>query len=114
MMFYQMRILTILLFSGLSALAADCRVLIDGAGCRTRQLAIKRIFEKIPGVEDVIILPRSEAPVENQRFFIIRSGDTAPSREELIGALGRRAKHYRVLTVTPENVESVSAGAGSS
>ena len=114
MLFPNIRVWALLVFSGLSASAEDCRVLIDGTGCRTRQLAIQRIFEKIPGVDDVIVLPRKDAPAGNQRIFIVRSAGAALSREKLIEALGKRAKHYRVLTVTPENPAPVSAGAGSS
>ena len=79
--------------------AADCKVLVDGAGCRTRQLAMQRIWEKLPNVESVEILPRDEAPELNQRIFIIRSEGEHPTKDALIEALGRRAKHYHVLEV---------------
>jgi hypothetical protein len=82
--------------------AEDCRVLVGGSGCRTRQLAIERIFEELPGVHDVEILPRKVAPAPNQRVFLIRSTGKAPTREQLITALGRRARHYLVLEVTSE------------
>ena len=82
-----------------TACADTCRVLIDGTGCRTRQQAIQRIFEKLPDVEEVTILPRRDAPADNQRIFVIDSKAATPSKEELIEALGRRAKFYKVLTV---------------
>jgi hypothetical protein len=65
-------------------------------------LAVARCFEKIPGVEDVVILPRAEAPAANQRYLRIRSTYKSPSREQLIEALGKRAKHYRVISVAPD------------
>ena len=81
--------------------AENCRVLIDGTGCRTRQQAIQRIFEKLPSVADVTILPRRDAPADNQRYFVIESEGTPPTKEALIEALGRRAKFYKVLSVEP-------------
>ena len=86
-------------------IAGECRALVGGTGCRTRQLAIERIFEKIPGVREVTILPRAEAPKENQRIFVIRCDGKTPDREQLIAALGRRAKHYQVISVTPASAD---------
>ena len=96
-----MKFLAILALLTLHADAEECRVLIDGTGCRTRQLAIRKIVEKVPGVEEVTILPRDEAPADNQRYFSVRSKGEAPTREQLVAALGRRAKHYRILSVSP-------------
>lgn len=87
------------LFS-LPVFAGECRVLIDGTGCRTRQLAIQRILEKVPDVETVTIQPRAEAPLDNQRYFIVRSRGTSPTLGQLVEALGRRAKHYHILSVS--------------
>ena len=84
--------------------AEDCRALVDGAGCRTRQLAMQRIWEAMPGVSEVEILSREEAPEANHRWFVIRSEGTAPDKEALIEALGRRAKYYHVVRV--ESFES--------
>lgn len=84
-----------------SAFADTCRVLIEGTGCRTRQQSIERIFEKIPDVTKVTILPRSAAPADNHRYFIIESKGTSPTKDALIEALGRRAKFYKILTVEP-------------
>lgn len=95
-----MKILALLISLTTPAIAENCRVLVDGIGCRTRQLAVERIFEKIPGVDDVTILPRAEAPALNQRYLLIRSTHKAPSREQLIEALGKRAKHYHVISVS--------------
>jgi hypothetical protein len=81
--------------------ADDCRVLVEGAGCRTRQLAMQRIWEKLPGVTGVEILPREQAPAANHRWFVICSDRKAPDRETLIKALGRRARHYVVVRVEP-------------
>jgi hypothetical protein len=97
-----MRIAVILAFLALPAIADNCRVLVDGIGCRTRQLAVARSFEKFPGVKDVTILPRAEAPAPNQRYLLIRSTHKAPSREQLMEVLGKRSKHYRVISVVPE------------
>jgi len=109
-----MRIPALLVYLAIPAFADDCRVLVDGTGCRTRQLAVARIFEKLPGVKDVDILPSADAPAQNQRYFVIRSARKAPSREDLIEALGRRAKHYHVISVAPEPVPVVNSDAGSS
>ncbi len=95
------------------ALAGESLVLIDGTGCRTRQLAIERIFEKIPGVTEVTILRREEAPAENQRYFRVKSTGESPGREQFIEALARRAKHYRILSVTPADAATVKPGAES-
>lgn len=96
-----MKHLVILALLALNAHAEECRVLIDGTGCRTRQLAIRKILEKIPGVEEVTILPRNAAPADNQRYFTVRSNAGSPTQAELVAALGRRAKHYRILSVSP-------------
>jgi hypothetical protein len=96
-----MKSLVILALLALHAHAEECRVLIDGTGCRTRQLAICKILEKVPGVKEVNILPRNEAPADNQRYFIVRSKGESPTQAELVAALGRRAKHYRILSVSP-------------
>ncbi len=92
-----------------SALADTCRVLIDGTGCRTRQQAIQRIFEKLPEIDEVTILPRRDAPADNQRVFVIETRGPIPTKEKLIEALGRRAKFYKVLTVTEVTPASSSS-----
>jgi hypothetical protein len=84
-----------------TAYADTCRVLIDGTGCRTRQQAIQRIFEKLPDVKEVTILPCKEAPADNHRYFVIESKGTSPTKETLIESLGRKAKFYKVITVEP-------------
>ncbi len=96
-----MRIIFFSLLISMIAHGETVRVLIDGTGCRTRQLAIQRIFEKMPDVDDVTILPRRDAPADNQRIFIVESKGPAPSKETLIEALGRRAKFYKIETVAP-------------
>ncbi len=96
-----MKILALLLFLATDLMADNCRVLVDGAGCRTRQLAMQRIWEELPNVKEVEILSREKAPALNQRYFIIRCEGSAPTKNELITALGRRAKHYIVLSVEP-------------
>ncbi len=77
-------------------------MLVEGAGCRTRQLAMQKIWEALPEVDEVKILPREEAPAANHRYFIIRSKGQAPDKPQLVKALGRRAKHYKVISVVPE------------
>lgn len=91
----------VLLVLVLPSWAEDCKVLVDGAGCRTRQLAIARVFENVPEVTKVDILPLAEAPALNQRYFVLRSVGKIPTREQLIEALGRRAKFYHVIEVVP-------------
>ena len=91
--------LFLMLILGSEAFAGDARVLIDGTGCRTRQQAIERIFEKLPEVELVTILPLRDASTDNQRIFVLETKGDLPTREELIEALGRRAKFYQVLSV---------------
>ncbi|BCX46615.1 hypothetical protein HAHE_05230 [Haloferula helveola] len=97
-----MRAILIAIAISLPASAENVRVTVDGAGCRTRQLAIQRIWEKLPSIDEVEILPHDERPADNQRIFVLNCPGDAPSREQLIEALGRRAKHYRVLRVMPE------------
>ena len=101
---WRMRIPALMALLALPVIADNCRVLVDGIGCHTRQLAVARSFEKNPGVKDVAILPRAEAPTPNQRFLLIRSTHRSPSREQLMNALGNRAKYYRVISVVPNRV----------
>jgi hypothetical protein len=96
-----MKCVALSLILSLTAWAEDCKVLVDGAGCRTRQLAIARVFENMPEVTQVEVLPLAEAPALNQRYFVLRCAGKAPSREQLIEALGRREKFYHVIAVTP-------------
>ena len=86
----------------IQAPAADYKVLVEGSGCRTRQLALEKVFERMPGVRDVTILPRAEAPEDNHRYFLIRSTGSMPSREQISKALKRRAKYCHIISVTPE------------
>ena len=104
-----MKCIALLLILALAAWAEDCKVLVDGAGCRTRQLAIARIFKNLPEVTDVDLLPHTEAPALNQRYFVVRSGGKSPQREQLVRALGRRAKFYHVIEVAPLPPEDKSA-----
>ncbi len=104
-----MKCIALLLILALAAWAEDCKVLVDGAGCRTRQLVIARIFKNLPEVTDVDLLPRTEAPALNQRYFVVRSGGKSPQREQLVRALGRRAKFYHVIEVAPLPPEDKSA-----
>lgn len=96
-----MRFVLFLLFLSSWAHAHDYRVLVDGAGCRTRQLAIQRAFAAMPGVNEVEILPLAAAPALNQRYFIIRASRKIPNTPALIKALGRRAKFYHVQNFEP-------------
>lgn len=100
--FRVVKILLLVILLVQSALAADCLVLVDGAGCRTRQLVIQKIWEKLPGVTEVLILSRDESPAANQRIFVIRSKAAFPTKEQLVEALGRRAKFYHVIHVTAQ------------
>ena len=98
-----MKCLPLCLLALLPVSAAETRVLVDGTGCRTRQLAIARIFEGIPGVQSVEVQPRKAAPKLNQRYFLINSSGNGPTQNQLVQALGKRAKHYQILSVTPHD-----------
>jgi len=97
----DMKSLLLLCVCVLPLSAAETRVLVDGVGCRTRQLAVVKIFERIPGIEKVEVLPRETAPRFNQRYFRLHSSGAQPGLEQLVLALGPRAKHYHVLSATP-------------
>lgn len=97
----HMRLVLFLLCLSSWAHAHEYRVLVDGAGCRTRQLAIQRAFAAMPGVTQVEILPLAAAPALNQRYFIIRSSQKIPDTQALTKALGRRAKFYHVQNIEP-------------
>ena len=90
----------IVILSTATLQAASVKVLIAGTGCRTRQQAIERIFEKMEGVKQVTILPRRESPADNHRYFIVECAGIPPTQSELVTALGRRAKFYRILSVS--------------
>ena len=102
-----MKIFPLIFLMVIQAHAADYRVLVEGTGCRTRQLAVEKVFESMPGVRVVTILPRAAAPRDNQRYFLIRSTESIPSREQVSEALGRRAKYCQVISVTPEPQQDI-------
>lgn len=103
-----MRLRIVILLMVMPVAAEDCRALVEGAGCRTRQLAMQRIWEAMPRVTDVEILPREQAPAANHRWFVIRAEGDGPDKDALIKALGRRAKHYHVVRVEELSEEESS------
>jgi len=79
--------------------ADTLRVTVDGMGCRTRQLAVQRLWAALPEVESVTIIPRKPEDPANQRVFLLETNDPGLDQNKLIAALGRRAKHYQILTL---------------
>lgn len=80
--------------------AADVRVEVDGVGCHTRQLAVQKVWTKLPGVISVTILPRGTSDPANRRIFVI-TASPAPDQPALETALGARTRFYKVLKVSP-------------
>ncbi|MEI7929608.1 MAG: hypothetical protein WCH40_13745 [Verrucomicrobiales bacterium] len=91
------------LLSITSARAVETLIEVDGVGCRTRQLAIQKIWSVLPGVTSVTILPRGPADTANRRNFVILSSQ-APTLETLDAALGNRSRFYRIRSVTPKDL----------
>jgi hypothetical protein len=91
-----------LLMLGSSTLVAkDVRARVDGIGCRTRQLTVKRCWENLEAVTSVEILPRDQRPAPNQRDLILHCPGPAPTLAELNSALGPKAKFYRAIAILP-------------
>lgn len=78
----------VMLKFGSEAFAGEARVLINGTG-RTRQQAIERIFEKLPEVERVTIMPRRDVPADSKRIFVLETKGDIPTKDDLIEALGK-------------------------
>ena len=93
-------ICTLALLACLPARAAEIRVEVDGVGCHTRQLAVQKLWSRLPGVTSVTILPRGPSDPANRRIFLIRA-TPAPDQPALETALGTRNRFYKVLAVTP-------------
>lgn len=79
--------------------ADTLRVTVDGMGCRTRQLAVQRLWSSLPEVESVTILPRKPDDQVNQRVFVLETNDPRLDQNQLTAALGRRGKHYQILAM---------------
>lgn len=79
--------------------AADVRVEVDGVGCHTRQLAVQKLWSRLPGVTSVAIQPRGPSDPANRRVFVIK-GSPAPDQPTLETALGSRTRFYRILAVS--------------
>lgn len=87
-----------LLFAFHGLLCADTiMVTVGNTGCPGRQQAVKKQWEKIPGVTSINIQPRQNKEPGAQRKFVIVSGGKPPSPDMLRSSLGRRAKHYPIL-----------------
>ena len=82
-------------------LADECRARVDGVGCRTRQLAVQRIWERLPEVDGVTVLPRDQRQKPNQRDFVLRCSGKTPTTKRLNEALGRRTSYYRAIQILP-------------
>lgn len=92
-------ICAISLFTCLSAGAAEIRVEVDGVGCHTRQLAVQKIWNRLPEVKSVTILPRAPADPPNRRVFLINA-PAPPDSAALTAALGSRSRFYKVIAIS--------------
>jgi len=92
------RLTCLALLYGIAAASADTvRVTVGDTGCPGRQNAVQGLWEKVPGVVSVTVLPRQPKQPPAQRIFVIVSKTAAPTEDSLRAALGRRAKHYPIL-----------------
>ncbi len=89
-----------ILLASLPARAAEIRAEVDGVGCHTRQLAVKKLWSMLPGVTSVTIQPRSTSDPAKRRIFVI-TASPAPDQPALETALGTRTRFYKVLKVSP-------------
>lgn len=84
-----------------SASADTVQLLVGNTGCRTRQLAIQRLWKSMPGVQKVEISPRKSGEPANQRIFLVTTDGPAPDQKAFTLALGRKATRYPILSLTP-------------
>lgn len=96
----MIRLLSIaLILSLLPASAALLKVEVDGVGCHTRQLAVRKIWSTLPGVLSVDIQPHDQTTPANHRTFLI-SCNQPIGRDTLQSSLGPRSRFYQVVSVT--------------
>lgn len=89
--------------AGFLPLAAETvRVTVGDTGCPGRQLAVKRLWEKIPEVLSVTVLAKAHEGPAASRVFIVVSQGPSPDFTALQNALGRRAERYPILAYRPE------------
>jgi len=91
-------ICTVAFLACLPIRAGELRVEVDGVGCHTRQLAVQKLWSKLPGVTSVTIQPRGPSDPANRRVFVI-SAPKPPDQPALETALGNRNRFYKVLAV---------------
>jgi hypothetical protein len=84
-----------------TASAGTVHVAVGNTGCGTRQLTVKRLWQSMPGVRSVVIVPRKPDDPANQRVFIVTTGGADPDQTALSRALGRRAARYPILSLAP-------------
>jgi hypothetical protein len=80
-----------------AAIADTIHVTVGNTGCPGRQISVIKIWEKIPEVLSVTILPRQPKDPSAQRVFVIVSKAISPTEESLRKALGRRVEQYPIL-----------------
>lgn len=95
-------VLAILLSCLATGHAAETRVEVDGVGCHTRQLAVRKLWSALPGVTSVSILPRGPNDPANRRVFVI-TATKQPNQHLLEAALGSRTRFYKVLSVSTKD-----------
>ena len=89
-----------------TASADTVELLVGNTGCRTRQLAIQRLWKSMPGVQKVEIRPRKSGEPANQRVFLVTTDGPAPDQKAFTIALGRKATRYPILSLTPSTPTS--------
>ncbi len=94
--------LFILVVGMLPTLADTVKVTVGDTGCPGRQLAVKHLWEKIPCVTSVTVLPRQQGDVAASRVFVIVTKGPSPDSAMLRSALARRAERYPILSYQAE------------
>jgi hypothetical protein len=95
-----------------SASAGTIHVTVGNTGCRTKQLTVQRLWQAIPGMRSVTIVPRKSGDPANQRVFILSTPGSDPDQAALTRALGRRAERYPVLALAPAQGSSIGEKSG--
>lgn len=83
-------------------------VVVGETGCVGRQQTVRKCWVKIPGVVSVTVLPRQSDKPGSKRTFVIESNGVSPTTDTLRTALGRREKHFPILSLRP--MESPKTG----
>ncbi len=91
-------ICTMVFLACLPIRAGEVRVEVGGVGCHTRQLAVQKLWSKLPSVTSVTIQPRGPSDPANRRVFVIIASKP-PDQPALEAALGSRNRFYKVLSL---------------